>query len=63
MSISSNTNLLHSKIIDIILNSSLNIQAIPDDVERELYYSIFTVLEEATRKSNCFKRLYNYLFA
>lgn len=40
------TKLIHKKIVDIILASPLNIDSIPDDVEREMYESILDVLDQ-----------------
>jgi hypothetical protein len=36
---------LHKAIIDAILASPLNITAIPDDLEREIYEAIFQTLD------------------
>lgn len=36
---------INAKIIDIILASPLNIQFIPDDVERAMYMEILTAVE------------------
>jgi hypothetical protein len=43
---------IKKKVIDIIINSDLNIQSIPDDVEREMYNTIFDVLEITLQNSN-----------
>lgn len=39
-------NQLHNLIIDTILNSELNIDSIPDDLEKELYGVLLKVLQE-----------------
>ena len=40
------SNQLADRIIDTILESPLNIRALPDDVERELYENIYRVVVE-----------------
>lgn len=45
---------LHKAIIDTILASPLNIESIPDEVERQLYEQILLVLEE---QQGCFKNV------
>jgi len=44
---------IHSKIVDIILNSRMNIERIPDDIEREMYMNILSVLEDTLPKTSC----------
>jgi hypothetical protein len=39
------TRQLHDKIIDLLLESPLNIPFVPDDLERELYICIFQTLD------------------
>jgi outer membrane biosynthesis protein TonB len=39
---------LKNAVIDIILNSNLNIESIPDEVEREIYYFILTQVSNST---------------
>ena len=49
-------NILHKQIIDYILNSSLNIQSIPDDIEREMYEKILDILiNQLPSQKSCFK--------
>lgn len=40
------TSVLKERIIDSILRSELNIEEIPDDVERRLYESILEVVDD-----------------
>lgn len=40
------TDLINKKIIDFIIESPLNVDFIPDDIEREMYNRILTVIEE-----------------
>ncbi len=51
---------LRNEIIDHILESSLNIQSLPDDLEREIYNKIFAVLEQNANK-NVFSSIWTYL--
>ena len=46
---------IKTKIIDYILESPLNIQVIPDDIERELYANIFNIIDEVIEdaQENC----------
>ena len=44
-------NALHTKIIDIILQSPLNIESIPDDIERAIYEQILEALQSEVGKS------------
>ena len=37
---------IKDRIIDYILKSPLNVDFIPDDIEREMYENIFDVIEE-----------------
>lgn len=48
-------NQLHAKIIDLILNSELNIELIPDELERKLYESLLEVLQKelVDKRSTC----------
>lgn len=39
---------LKNAIVDIILNSNLNIEAIPDDVEREIYQFVLTQISNSS---------------
>lgn len=57
------TYILQQRIIDIILDSPLNIQSIPDDVERKMYEAIFDAIDEVivnenvcAKLSRCFRR-------
>lgn len=49
---------LKNAIIDIILNSGMNIESIPDDVERELYGFILTQLSNGAGAVSCVRRLF-----
>lgn len=45
---------LTEEIIDVILASPLNVDVIPDDVERDLYVQLFCTLREQ-QWSSCFR--------
>jgi hypothetical protein len=49
---------LKNAIVDIILNSGMNIESIPDDVERELYGFILTQLSNGAGAVSCVRRLF-----
>ena len=55
------TTLLKQRIIDVILKSELNMQNIPDELERKLYENILDVLELELGKGNCVS-LFQQLF-
>jgi hypothetical protein len=52
---------LHKEIIDRILNSSLNLEMVPDDLEREIYERIFTTIEDTLYRENIFCTCWNYV--
>lgn len=45
--------LLKQRIIDAILKSELNMEDVPDDLERKLYENILDVLELELQNGNC----------
>ena len=51
------TNKLAEAIVERILESKLNITLIPDELERDLYLTIFNILEEELSAQGCFQRL------
>jgi hypothetical protein len=44
---------IKNRIIDLILNSKLNIESIPDDLERQMYESILDVIEDQVVGCKC----------
>jgi hypothetical protein len=49
---------LKNAVIDILLNSSLNIESIPDDVEREIYSFIINQIAFGAGAVGCFRKLF-----
>jgi len=49
---------INKAIIDLIINSPLNIQSIPDDIEIEMYTKILEIIEE---NPNCMDKLLKYI--
>lgn len=49
---------LTNAIVDIILKSNLNIESLPDDVERELYSFIINQISGATGTVSCLRKLF-----
>jgi hypothetical protein len=49
---------LKNEFIDLLLNSSLNIDSIPDDVEREIYSFIIDQLSFAVNTVSGFKKFF-----
>jgi hypothetical protein len=49
---------LTNAIVDIILRSNLNIESLPDDVERELYSFIINQISGATGTVSCLRKLF-----
>jgi hypothetical protein len=49
---------LKNAIVEIILNSSLNIESIPDDVERELYSFLINQISNAAGTVSCFRKFF-----
>jgi hypothetical protein len=45
MNFGQDTQLISDRIIDLILNSDLNIEIIPDELERDIYHSVFDAIE------------------
>ena len=53
---------INDRIIDFILASPLNIDIIPDDIEREMYEKILDVIvEEIINDSSCFDTLKSWI--
>jgi hypothetical protein len=49
---------LKNAIVDIILNSDLNIDSIPDDVEREIYSFIINQISASAGAFSCLRKLF-----
>lgn len=49
---------LKNAIVDILLNSSLNIESIPDEVERELYSFLINQISNAAGTVSCFRKFF-----
>ena len=45
--------MIKERIIDSILKSELNMESVPDDLERKLYENIFDILEDQVTKTTC----------
>jgi len=60
---------IHTEIINLILQSPLNIDIIPDELERQMYEKIFEIVENGISKeienngglSDCCERIFNRL--
>jgi len=52
---------LNQEIITAILNSKLNIPFISDDVEREMYDKIFSVLEVYLTQKTVYEKIWGFL--
>jgi hypothetical protein len=55
---------IRDEVIKVILDSRLNIDWLPDDVERELYVSIYNVLEDVLvelRPKSWIEKVWNYV--
>lgn len=50
---------IEKSVIDVILKSPLNIDTMPDDVEREMYENIFQTVEEFRLKHQ--NRFYRFI--
>lgn len=58
------SDILKKEIIEFIIASSLNIDSVPDEIEREMYDKIFTVLENILlnrEKTKWYYGLYNFI--
>jgi hypothetical protein len=48
------TEQIKRSVIDVILASPLNVQSIPDDIERQIYEEIFNIIDTTMNAQSCF---------
>jgi len=49
---------LKDALIDLLLHSSLNVESVPDDVERQIYQFVLNQISTATTTVSCFRKLF-----
>lgn len=55
------SNRIKDRIITMILESPLNVDFIPDDIERELYHNILSAVEEVLEKPSFWQNVKTFL--
>lgn len=49
---------LKDAFVDLLLQSSLNLESIPDDVERKIYHFVLNQISTASTTVSCFRKLF-----